>query len=296
MANTYVAPNFNCDTSANVAGLTTLKGSAIDGADYIYAYGVGGVFPTITVEQSLAIMLISLGETSSGAAASGQKRAQLKVNAGVTITFTGAAANTGSGIKMNPASGATESKGISCTVSGTISSIVTFTNSTGAMDTAKRWSLYNTYGALDITYCDFNFNYTQAIYVSASSSKTTAPSQKVNYCRFKGMSSSTQQPSIYAISNIDIALDLRNNTTLFDTGITTGSLFYFGGYWLTAGGSVDCSQSVIGPVTGSGYGGSPMNAAAVSGRSVYFAGCKVAYSDIRATAQDDGTTVIRRLA
>jgi len=157
MANTYAAPNFNIDTSTNVAGLTALKGGAPASTDYIYVYNGA----TLTVESALAIFLISLGETSAGAAADGQRRGNLTVDAGVTVTFTGSATATLSGIKSNPASApgtAGESKSNTLTINGTAASPCVFTNSAGAYNASYRYMInwvYGGFGAMGV----WQFNY-----------------------------------------------------------------------------------------------------------------------------------------
>lgn len=149
-SNTYAAPNFNVDTSTNVAGLTALKGSAPDSADKMYVYNAA----TFTVEGALACLLISLGETSAGAATDGQRRGNITVDAGVTITFTGNATATNSGIKSDPASApgtALESKSNTITINGTAANPVVMINSTGAFDAAKRFCLNIVYGTITST-------------------------------------------------------------------------------------------------------------------------------------------------
>ena len=147
MANTYVDPNFDVNASATVADLTTLKGSAPDADDKIYVYNGA----TLTVESALTCLLISLGETSAGAATDGQRRGNLTVNAGVTITFTGNATATNSGIKSAPASApgtANESKSNTLTINGTAANPVIFTNAGGAWSATQRHKVHFYYGII----------------------------------------------------------------------------------------------------------------------------------------------------
>jgi hypothetical protein len=143
--NSYSAPNFNLDTSTNVAGLTALKGSAPALADKIYIYNGA----TLTVESALAILLISLGETSSGAAPAGQRVGHLAVNAGVHVTFAGAASAANSGLKSNPASAAAESKGSTFNYSaGTAAAPVVFDNQLGTPSSSYQWQIAFNYGVI----------------------------------------------------------------------------------------------------------------------------------------------------
>jgi len=147
VANSYVDPNFNIDTSCNVAALATLKNGAPDADDKIYVYNGA----TLTVEQALACLIISLGETSAGAAADGQRRGNITVNAGQTITFTGNATATNSGLKGNPASApgtALESKSCTLTILGTAGSPSVFTNSVGAFNSSNRYMVQMYFGVL----------------------------------------------------------------------------------------------------------------------------------------------------
>lgn len=65
MANTYGAPNFNIDTSTNIAGLIALKGSAIATTDNVFVFGGA----TLTIEQSVALNKFYLNENSTNNAA-----------------------------------------------------------------------------------------------------------------------------------------------------------------------------------------------------------------------------------
>ncbi|MFH1567927.1 MAG: hypothetical protein ABIL09_07985, partial [Gemmatimonadota bacterium] len=181
MANTYVDPNFNIDTSCNVADLTTIKGGAPDADDKIYIYNGA----TLTVESALACLLISLGETSAGAAADGQRRGNLTIDAGVTITFTGNATATNSGIKSNPASApgtANESKSNTLTVNGTVANPVVLTNSAGAYNVNNLWLVAMYYGIVaawdnvTLQYCGGNAASTPFMVVAAQALFTVSTS------------------------------------------------------------------------------------------------------------------------
>jgi hypothetical protein len=146
VANSYSAPNFNLDTSTNVAGLIALKGSAPALTDKVYVYNGA----TLTVEQALSILQILLGETSGGAAPAGQRVGHLTINAGIQITFAGNAAASLSGIKSNPASAAAESKGSTFNYSaGTTANPVVFNNQGGVPSSAQQFMIFMTYGVIN---------------------------------------------------------------------------------------------------------------------------------------------------
>ena len=81
MANTYVAPNFDIDTSCNVADLITLKGSAIATTDLIYISNAA----TVTAEQNLSILSFYFGDNVAGTA--GTKTGHLIINDNVTVNL-----------------------------------------------------------------------------------------------------------------------------------------------------------------------------------------------------------------
>ena len=179
MANSYVDPNFNIDTSCNVAALATLKNGAPDADDKIYVYNGA----TLTVEQALACLIISLGETSAGAAADGQRRGNITINAGQTITFTGNATATNSGLKVNPASApgtALESKSCTLTILGTAGSPSVFTNSVGAFNSSNRYMVQMYFGVLVAGTLTMNYASTgsgaSSFIFPASATYTTATS------------------------------------------------------------------------------------------------------------------------
>ena len=147
MANSYAGGNFNVDTSVSISGLVTLKGSAIASADKIYVYNAA----VLTIDQSFACTLISLGEMSSGAASDGQRRGDITLSADATTTWAGAATATNSGLKISPASApgtAGESK--SCTIN-LAGHTWTHTNSAGAFSATARYCLNLVYGVLGTT-------------------------------------------------------------------------------------------------------------------------------------------------
>lgn len=90
MANAYAAGSktFTIDTDTNVAGLTTLKGSAPASDDIIVIMQNATTFKaaTLTLEQDMAIMDLGVGYTTSSRTT--HQQANLVVNDGVTLTLT----------------------------------------------------------------------------------------------------------------------------------------------------------------------------------------------------------------
>ena len=111
----------------------------------------------LTFNGNAACSLIVIGDTIGAAAPANQKYGMVMFNAGDTITFTGAATSTNSGIKCSPGSAGAESKGCAVTVNGTSASPVVFTNSAGALNTANKWTIQASYGACDIKYLYANY-------------------------------------------------------------------------------------------------------------------------------------------
>lgn len=81
MANSYNNPNFEIDTSCNVADLIVLKGGAIATTDWIYLFDNA----TLTAEQNLGILSFYFGDNVAGTA--GTKTGHLIINNNVTITL-----------------------------------------------------------------------------------------------------------------------------------------------------------------------------------------------------------------
>jgi hypothetical protein len=81
MANSYSAPNFNVDTSTNVAGLTALKGSAPASTDILYI----AESAKVTFESDCSLLKTYQGDNSAGTAAI--KKGDIDVNSGVTLTI-----------------------------------------------------------------------------------------------------------------------------------------------------------------------------------------------------------------
>jgi hypothetical protein len=79
--NSYSAPNFNIDTSTNVAGLATLKGSAPAATDILYI----AESAKVTFESDCSLLKVYQGDNSGGTAA--VKKGDIDVNAGVTLTL-----------------------------------------------------------------------------------------------------------------------------------------------------------------------------------------------------------------
>ena len=63
-ANVYSDNVFEIDTSTNVAGLTTLKGSAPDASDTLYIFATDASDVTLTIESNLTIGAVYLGQDS----------------------------------------------------------------------------------------------------------------------------------------------------------------------------------------------------------------------------------------
>lgn len=79
--NAYSAPNFNIDTSTNVAGLTALKGGAPAATDVLYV----AESAKVTFESNCSLLKVYQGDNSAGTAA--VKKGDIDVNAGVTLTI-----------------------------------------------------------------------------------------------------------------------------------------------------------------------------------------------------------------
>jgi len=232
VANSYSAPNFNIDTSTNVAGLTALKGSAPALTDKVYVYNGA----TLTIEQNLSILLISLGETSSGAAGAGNRYGYLTVNAGVTVTFAGDPSNLNSGVKSNPASADASSRGIVLTINGASGSNAVFTNDGDALATGKRWQFYMIYGSVQADYLTARFPYHTLFVISPIAGYTTASSMKIDHLTATGFAvAAGSVVQFYANCSIPVSLrfwDITGDSSV--VGINMSSWSY-----LAAGGSID---------------------------------------------------------
>jgi len=155
-SNSYSAPNFNIDTSTNIAGLTALKlGVPPAVGDRAYTYNDA----TLTAEQSFAMLQWILGQTSAGAAGAGLRVGHVVFNAGITVTWDGNASYWLSGVSSNPTSADASSKGCTCTVNGVSGNPVTMTNSAGALNASNQWTILVTYGNVVSDYNDTYYTY-----------------------------------------------------------------------------------------------------------------------------------------
>jgi len=236
VGNTYVDPNYNLDSDANVADLIALKGGAPDADDKIYVYNGA----TLTVEQNLACLLISLGETSAGAATDGQRRGNLTVNAGVTVTFTGAADGLNSGVKSNPASApgtALESKSNTLSILGTAASPTLFDNSVGAPNASYRYLLrmkygiFGTMGHYTISNTYGNFSGINALLIPSSDTYTTATEHDLGSPTFvTGQIGAAHFNAIMLATDQACSLDVTVGDAVLTGGTTTTAknltLFY----------------------------------------------------------------------
>lgn len=100
MANTYVAPNFNVDTNTNIAGLETLKGSAIASTDNIYVFNGA----TLTVEKSFVALNLYINDNSAANAAT-KTGYIVSTTGGITIRLYTTTLNTGLDGKLGTGNG-----------------------------------------------------------------------------------------------------------------------------------------------------------------------------------------------
>ena len=216
MANTYVAPDFDLDTSTNVAGLTALKGGAPAGTDLIYNYNGA----TLTIEQNVAFLIAYMGQTKSGAAGVGQRYGLITcTTAGVAVTFAGHANQTSSGIVMRPTSADASSKGCSCVFTGTSGSKIAFNNSVAALNSNNKYIIWGYYGHIALTYCTVANSYTSSVYVCPSTIYSNSAKLICNYVDFTGINTGGACLE-NAIDNLtaDIPCDFRFNTLYIQTG------------------------------------------------------------------------------
>ncbi len=241
MANAYSGGNFNIDTGTNVAGLTTLKGSAPALTDAIYIYNGA----TLTVESALSVLKIYLGQTSSGAAGAGNRYGILAVNAGVTVTFAGNATATNSGIQMNPTTADASSKGCQLNINGTSASRVIFTVDGGALDANKRWIINQLFGQCNIVFADFRLSYGSPITLALTTTRSNSGCI-VTDCLFDALGSATAANLSISLSflTIDLQGDFRRNTFNI-SGPANQYLLGNGQYAFASGGSVDYTGSVF---------------------------------------------------
>jgi len=208
VANSYSAPNFNIDTSTDVAGLTILKGSAPALTDLIYVYNGA----TLTVEGALSILKIILGTTSSGAYGTASGRwGILTVNVGQTITFAGNATAANSGILINPTTAdATASKQCQLNINGTAANPCILTNDGDASDINKKWTISGGYGTVIVTHTDHRYHYGRAYTALSGNSATQNIPHKINNCSFMGATGALEH--IQTGTLIDTVMDFRFNT------------------------------------------------------------------------------------
>lgn len=276
-SNSYSSPNFNIDTSTNVAGLTALKGSAPGTGDKIYVYSVSGSNPLLTIESNLACLQILLGMSSAGAVTAGNRYGSLTVNAGITITWDGNPINTSSGIQASPASADSSSKNSIVTIGSAGGSSVTFTNSIGALNTNNRWLINVTWGRLLCYNLIANYCYSLLFQVATSTSFTNSPPI------IDGVVSSAIGVSVAVIApSATIDLECKFTRIQFDTNgmtaaqfiqaIATGQLAVGGS--LDLSGCCDISSSVASYTTW---------LLIKNSSQAYLGSCKIAFADIRPT-------------
>lgn len=143
MANSYVAPNFDIDTSCNVADLITLKGSAIATTDWIYISNNA----TVTLEQDISFASFYIGDNVAGTA--GTKKGHVVQDAGISCTFNSAVTHKGydgegttSTITINGTAASP------CTVTGNTINVMSNANCSGNLITATHTTFVKFFGFL----------------------------------------------------------------------------------------------------------------------------------------------------
>ncbi len=135
MANSYASSKFDIDTDINVAGLITLKGSAIATTDYIYISNAA----TVTIEQNLSIAGFYIGNNVAKTAS--VKTGHVVMNAGLTLAL-----NTNTAHEGFSGEGTTST----VTINGTAASRCTVTCANAA-----KVSNYYMKGVITAEYTDF---------------------------------------------------------------------------------------------------------------------------------------------
>jgi hypothetical protein len=238
MANSYVDPNFNIDTSTNVAGLTALKGGAPDADDVIYVYNGA----TFTIESNMVCLKIYEGQTSAGAAPAGQRYGILIQDAGTTLTFTGNATASNSGIVATPASADASSLGCQITCNGTSGSHCVMTNSVGTPDITKRWVINQTYGGMTADYTEFLYAGASALLTVPNSTRMNAADTTLDDCTCSSPESSgTFVGSGSSTVTVNRPLRVRRPTIIGAAVVATSILSY---NWagLDTGGELEVSD------------------------------------------------------
>jgi hypothetical protein len=274
----YLAPNFDIDTSTNVAGLTALKGGAPALTDLIYIYNAA----LVTIEANMSILLISQGETSAGAAPAGQKRGDLQINAGVTVTFAGAAVATNSGIKMNPAGAAAESLNCLLNIFGVAPNMVTLTNSVGAVNAANKWTIQNEYGTPYIEWTNLLYAYQYVISLNCRSTRMNGAFAYIQNCTFNGMAGAVQGTNISINHSGQCRPIYARNNTINAQDISQILVGSDGGNWVVGTSLIDVSGYRF-IVTGAGVLVRPLQVGFLVGNPAYGGECILStISDIRA--------------
>ena len=159
MANVYTVTSkaFDIDTSINVAGLTALKGGVCSGTDSIFVYNGA----QLGVDDNLGVNAIIYGETSAGAATSGQRYGHLVFQSGITTTFhghpTGPSSTTfKSGVKCAPTTD-TNTLISSFTILGSGTSSTIFTNKNNAFNANSRYGFFVKWGGINWGKWSLNF-------------------------------------------------------------------------------------------------------------------------------------------
>lgn len=287
MANSYSAPDFDIDTDVNVAGLTTLKGSAPALTDNIYIFNGA----RLTVESALSILKIYLGQTSAGAAGAGNRFGHLTVNADQTVTFAGNATATNSGIQSNPTSADASSLNSTITLSGTSGNRVTLTNDGDAASVTKRWLIQFPYGSILSSFTSFRYPGQSAFSFNANTARTNASKQSVTDAILLGFENNIFVSQVQSLTidvdiefkdwelTIDAALLLRGIRFELATGLATGTTIDFRNWKLNMG----SASSKWTPVY-------RIEASAVA--ALFSDGCRFSRSDIRTTDPPAAGTLV----
>lgn len=235
--------NFDIDTTtANVAALTALKGgTAPASTDNIFVYN--GATLTVDTGDNLACTLITLGDMSTGKAPNGQQYGIVQCNAGSTITFTGNATNTLSGIKSSPTTAGAESVNCRLIFNGTSASHVTLTNSVGSLNASNRYTINGPYGYGTVTFADFRYSYNAWFTNLSPSSTYSGGTWTITDCTGTALGAAGAIASFGAVT-WDRACDFRRNTA--NAGGNNGTIFFnTQNATPAAGGSIQIDGSIM---------------------------------------------------
>lgn len=140
----------------------------------------------LTMDENGACLIISLGETSGGAAAGGQRYGKITWQLGVTMAWDGDADRLNSGLKIDPALADASSKDCEWITEGVDGTRVVFTNSVGARNAANKWSIEALYGLVRGDYLDAQYSYTHLIQVDPRSAVSNASEFVLDHLRVLG--------------------------------------------------------------------------------------------------------------